>query len=76
MHSARSPTSIPMDYTSIGISQNIAKYLLEMPLSPMSIPTDTVRRHFTKSCKIFTGNATNTDDSTDGYSPSAFVGSS
>jgi len=74
-----------------------------MSLSPTSIPTDIVRRHFTESCKniywkchnhrrlyrqiqsvgisqrvakIFTGNATITGDSTDGYSPSAFVGSS
>jgi hypothetical protein len=42
--------------------------------SPTSILTDYVHRHFTESCKIFTGNATINDDSTDGYNPSAFVG--
>ena len=32
-----------------------------MPQSPMVSLADTVRRHFTKSCNIFTGYATITD---------------
>jgi len=78
MHSARSPMSIPKDYTSVGISQivvkiftrnvtitdvytdgyspsafyrELQKYLLEMPQSPTTLQTDTVRWHFTESCK-------------------------
>jgi hypothetical protein len=49
--------------------RELHKYLLEMPLSPTSISTDIIRRHFIESC---TGNATLTDDSTDGSSPSTF----
>jgi hypothetical protein len=53
--------------------RELHKYLLEMSLSPTSIPTDTVHRHFTESCKnihwIF---ETIIDINTDGYSPSAF----
>ena len=72
MHNARSLTPIPTDYTSVDILQRVEKYLLEMPQSPMTLQTDTVRRHFTKTCKIFTGNATITDDFTDRYSLLAF----
>jgi len=49
----------------IGILPKVAKYLLEMPQSPMSLQTDTVRRYFTESCKIFTANAILTDIDTD-----------
>jgi hypothetical protein len=40
--------------------------------SPTTLQTDPVHRHFIESC----GNTIITDDSTDGYNPSAFVGSS
>jgi hypothetical protein len=42
---------------SVGISQRLAKYLLEMSQSPTTLQTDTVCWHFTENCKIFTGNA-------------------
>jgi hypothetical protein len=49
--------------------RELHKYLLEMPISPTLISTDTVRQHFIESC---TENATIIDDSTNGYRPSAF----
>jgi hypothetical protein len=45
-----------------------------MPQSSMSLQTDTVRRYFTESCKIFTANAILTDIDTNKYNMSAFVG--
>jgi hypothetical protein len=57
---------------SVGILQRAEKYLLGMPQSPTSSQTDGVRRHFTKSWKIFTRNATITDVFTDGWSPLVF----
>ena len=74
-------------YSSSALQREL--HLLEMQLSPTSIPTDTVRRHFTESCIYwksnyhrclyrriqsvgisqrveFTGNATITNDYTNG----------
>ena len=38
-------------YSSSAFHIELHKYLLEMPLSPTSISTETVRWHFTESCK-------------------------
>jgi len=47
---------------AVGISHRVEKYLLHMPLSPISTSTVLVRQYFTESCKIFTVYATTTDD--------------
>jgi hypothetical protein len=44
-----------------------------MPQSPTTLQTDTVRRHFTESCKNIYWKCI-TDVDTDRYVPSAFVG--
>jgi len=54
------------------ILPRVAKYLLHMSQSPMSLQIETVRQYFTESCKIFITHATIIDVTTNRYSPSVF----
>ena len=85
MHSARSPTSIPTDYSLLAFQRELHQKCdnhrrlcgwitvrrhftvasLEMPQSPMTLRTASVRRHFIESG----GNATITDDFANGLQP-------